>query len=410
MSEIPSVPASDYLQRAQVRLQALQASGLQRQRLLRTGGAGRLITLDGKDCLNFSSNDYLGLNTHPDLPEIARRAACQYGNGSSGSALVSGYSEPLQALEQAIATLTGRTAAVVFSSGYLANLALAQVFCQRGQTVLEDRLNHASLIDSARLAGCRLKRYRHADAADLAHKVERGESRQVGLVCTDAVFSMDGDTAPLPELADCCGKAGVLLAVDDAHGIGVFGREENNLGQGSVAAAGLDESQVPLLCGTLGKAYASAGAFVAGPQPLIDLLVQTARTYLFNTALPPALAATALAAIRLSQEESQHRQRLFANIAHFRQLARAAGLPVHEVNGPIQPLLVGPETQATAAERALRQQGFFVRAMRYPTVAKGQARLRITLTASHRRDDLQRLVEALSKVLTEIAENPIAHD
>jgi len=402
MASINAQP--DYLQRAQARLHALKTGGLQRQRLVRSGAAGRFITLDGTPCLNFSSNDYLGLSSHPALLSAATGAARKYGNGSSGSALVSGYSEPLHELEQHIALLTGRSSAVVFSSGYLANLALAQVFCQRGQTVLEDRLNHASLIDSAQLAACRLRRYRHTDVADLSRKIQRQPEGQVGLVCSDAVFSMDGDTAPLSELAQSCAKAGVLLAVDDAHGMGVFGPAANNQGQGSVAAAGLDESQVPLLCGTLGKAYAAAGAFVSGPAALVELLVQTARTYLFNTALPPAVAATALAAIRISRDESGHRHRLFANIARFRQLASTAGLPLGDVSGPIQPVFIGDESRATAAELALRQRGFFVRAMRYPTVAKGQARLRITLTACHRRIDLQRLVQALSEVVPEAEE------
>jgi len=388
-----------HVRRAGKRLRDLQTAGLWRQRLVRDGPAGRTVMLDGRPCLNFSSNDYLGLTTHPKLCEAANRAMRDYGNGSSGSALVTGYSRPLCELEELMAWHTGREAAVVFSSGYLANLALAQVFCQRGQVVLEDRLNHASLIDSARLAGCRLRRYRHADVAHLKSRLDALEPPAVGLVASDAVFSMDGDTAPLASLAQACGQKGVLLAVDDAHGIGVFGPAADNRGQGSVRAAGLDESAVPVLSGTFGKAYAAAGAFIAGPKLLIDLLVNTARTYLFNTALSPAQAAMAQAAVRISRTEDRHRQRLWTNVARFRRLAEAAGLPLGAATGPIQPLMVGDEKQAAALADGLLRHGILARAMRYPTVPKGQARLRLTITAAHEAEDVQTLVEVLAHLL-----------
>jgi 8-amino-7-oxononanoate synthase len=397
MTAVDTQQASFAVQQAQQRLRALARAGLHRQRRVRETAAGRWIRLYGRSCLNFCSNDYLGLNTHPALAEAAAAAMREHGCGSTGSALVSGYSQPLAELENRLATLTGREAAVVFSSGYLANLALAQVFCERGQQVLEDRLNHASLIDSARLAGCALRRYRHADAADLQDKIGRIGREKIGLVCSDAVFSMDGDTAPLPQLAAVCERNGVLLAVDDAHGIGVFGPPAANNGQGSVSAAGLKENHVPLLCGTLGKAFAAAGAFIAGPRPLIELLVQTARTYLFNTALPPAVAATAQAAITVSQQEPL-RERLFANIAAFRRLASEKNLPLAAVHGPIQPVLVGDEAKAVRMEQALLEKGLFVRAMRYPTVARGQARLRVTLTAAQQRQDLVHLTDALAEL------------
>ncbi len=386
---------STFVGAADQRLAQLQSLGLRRRRVVRQGPAGRHIVLNGRRLLNFSGNDYLGLSNHPALCEAAMHAMQRHGVGSTGSPLVTGFSEPLSALEQHVAAFTGRSRAVVFSSGYLANLSLAQVFCRRGQSVLEDRFNHASLIDSARLASCRLRRYRHADAIDAERKIASIGAARIGLLCTDGVFSMDGDIAPVRQLAELCRRHDVLLAVDDAHGLGVFGPDSDNRGQGSVAAAGLDEQAVPLLCGTFGKAFACAGAFVAGPEPLIELLLQTARSYLFNTAMPPAQAAVAQAALTLSEKESWRREHLFDNIRLFRRQAAAAGLPLSGAPGPIQPLLVGDEKRARTLEQDLRQSGFFVRAMRYPTVARGQARLRVTLSAAHRQEDIGRLVASL---------------
>jgi len=368
-------------------------AGLYRSRRVMDSPQGAEIEIDGRRLLNFCSNDYLGLASDPRLAAAAREAMDRYGVGAGAAHLINGHFRPHHELEEALATLTGRPRALLFSTGYMANLAVIASLAGRGSPVFEDRLNHASLLDGALLAGARLKRYPHADAEGLGRSLgARGVDDS--LVVTDAVFSMDGDIAPLPALAGTCRGHGATLVVDDAHGLGVLGAH----GGGSLEHYGLGETDVPVLVGTLGKALGTAGAFVAGSETLIEYLIQRARPYVYTTAQPPAIAAATLEALRISEAESWRRERLSRLVERFRKGAAQLGLELMDSVTPIQPLLVGDAEKATAMSRELERQGFLVTAIRPPTVPRGRARLRITLSASHQEDQVDRLLEALARV------------
>lgn len=344
--------------------------------------------------VNFSSNDYLGLANHGALAEALAEGARRHGVGSGASALVSGYHPAHQALEDELADFLGYEAALLCSSGYLANLAVAASLAGRGDRIVQDRLCHASLIDAARLSGARLARYPHGDLEALERQLS-GDTRGRRLVVTDGVFSMDGDIAPLPGVALAADRFGATLVVDDAHGIGVRGPG----GRGSVAAAGLDSSRVPVLVGTLGKAFGCSGAFVAGSRSLVEHLVNEARTYIYTTAMPPALAEAGRTALRLVASESWRRERLGENIDRLRAGAADRGIPLLESATAIQPLVVGDAERALALSRDLRAAGFLVVAIRPPTVPAGSARLRITLSAAHQASQVDGLLDALDRCL-----------
>lgn len=343
------------------------------------------------ELLAFCSNDYLGLADHPRVVEAFVAAAREWGVGSGASHLVSGHCRDHHALEEELAVLTGRDRALLFSTGFMANLAVVTTLLGRGDRVYMDRLNHASLLDAALSSGARFSRYPHGDVATLAARMERVPTAR-SMIVTDGVFSMDGDIAPLAELARLCRASGASLFVDDAHGIGVLGAS----GGGSVEAAGLDATDVPILMGTLGKALGTFGAFVAGSHPLIETLVQRARTYVYTTALPPAVAAATRAALRVMQEESWRRERVLQLVARFRRGADEFGLHLLDSRTPIQPVLFGSESDAVAASDALRERGLWVPAIRPPTVPAGSSRLRITFSAAHSESDVDRLLEALA--------------
>ena len=372
-----------------------RAHGRRRRRVTaRSPATGAAVgVIDGQSRLNFSSNDYLGLSQHPEVIAALIEAARQHGVGSGAAHLLGGHSSEHAALEAELAAHTGRERALLFSTGYMANLGTIAAFAGRGETVLQDRLNHASLIDGARLSGARLLRYAHADAAAAGRVL--AERDDVALLATDGVFSMDGDVAPLGELAPRAARARAWLLVDDAHGLGVLGAG----GRGSVAAAGLDSDAVPLLVGTLGKAFGTFGAFVAGAAGTIDYLLQHARTYIYTTALPPAVAAATRVALKLAAAEEWRRERLTQLIARWRAAAAAAGLRLGSSTTPIQPLIIGSAADAVRASAALREAGFWVAAIRPPTVPEGTARLRITLSALHRDADVDALVAALVTAL-----------
>ena len=373
----------------QPELDALKEKSLYRLRRIMEGPQGPEITLEGRRYLNFSSNDYLGLAAHPALAEAARKGLAEYGLGSGAAHLVTGHSRAHHAFEEELAAFTGRPRALLFSSGYMANLGVASALLKRGHKVLEDRLNHASLLDAGLLSGARFARYAHGDVADL--KTHLNETASRTLVMTDAVFSMDGDIAPLPELAQATEAAGAFLMVDDAHGFGVLGKH----GRGSLEHHGLGLAEVPVLMGTLGKACGSFGAFVAGSEALIETLIQSARTYIYTTATPPALAEAGRAALTLLQTEGWRRDELQARIARFRGGAAERGLSLMESHTAIQPLLVGESAAALALSATLKEQGILAAAIRPPTVPAGTARLRITLTASHTDAQVDRLLDAL---------------
>ena len=370
-----------------------QLDGLYRTRRVTEGAQGPELTVDGRRMLTFCSNDYLGLAADPRVAEAMKRGIARYGVGSGAAHLISGHSRAHHALEEELAEFTGRERALLFSTGYMANLGVISALLGRGDSLFEDRLNHASLIDGGLLARARLRRYAHADTAALDAGLAAGSGRR--LVASDGVFSMDGDVAPLHELAASCHRHDAWLMVDDAHGIGVLGPQ----GRGSVAAAGLGQDAAPILMATLGKALGTAGAFVAGPAELIETLIQRARPYIYTTAMPPALAEAARASLRIAAEEEWRRERLQGLVERFRHGARKIGLALMDSRTPIQPVLLGSSAQATQWSEALQRQGILVAAIRPPTVPEGGARLRITLSAAHTASQ----VEALLSVLAEIA-------
>jgi len=352
---------------------------------------GPWLESDGRRLLSFCSNDYLGLAQHPQLIAAFKRVADDEGVGSGSAHLICGHRAEHAALEEALAEWTGRERALLFSTGYMANLGVLQALLRDGDLCVQDKLNHACLLDGAQLAGAELKRYPHADV-DGAGRQLASRSDAAALLATDGVFSMDGDIAPLRELATLCRREGSTLMVDDAHGLGVLGDD----GAGSLSAMALGQHDVPVLMATLGKALGCHGAFVAGSAALIDGLLQSARTYIYTTAMPPALAAAALAAVRVAREETWRREKLAALIARFREGAAQLGLPLMPSVTAIQPLLLGEAQAALAAAQALEAQGFLVGAIRPPTVPQGKARLRITLSAAHEEEQVDRLLEALS--------------
>ncbi|PLW70789.1 8-amino-7-oxononanoate synthase [Pseudohalioglobus lutimaris] len=365
--------------------------GLYRQRLTLESAQGPVVRVDGKEYLNFCSNDYLGLAAHPKVIESFQRAASAYGVGSGASHLVCGHSHPHRALEEALAELTGRGRALLFSSGFAANTGTLTTLLQPGDHVFQDRLNHASLLDGGLHSGARFRRFAHNDVADLQRRLAAAQGLK--LVVVDGVFSMDGDSAPLARLAALCRREQAWLMVDDAHGFGVMGDN----GAGSVQAAGLGSGDVPVLMATLGKALGSAGAFVAGDELLIEGLIQQARNYIYTTAIPPAVAAAALTALHLLREESWRREHLHQLIARFRRGAAELGLALMHSNSAIQPLLCGEAARAVELSRQLRERGLLIGAIRPPTVPAGTSRLRITLSAGHSEQQVDRLLEELGR-------------
>jgi len=369
------------------------------------------VRVGGRLLRNFCSNDYLGLSHHPELIRAATECMSRFGFGAGAAHLVSGHSLEHHALEQELAAFVGRERALLFSSGYMANLGVIGALTDRHDTVLADRLNHASLLDAARLSGARLRRYAHGDMTHAAQMLEapRAQPEDSGphksnggggattLIVTDGVFSMDGDLARLPDLAALARQHDCALMVDDAHGLGVLGKT----GRGTLEQSGVDASAVSILVGTLGKAFGTFGAFVAADADLIDYLIQRARTYIYTTALPPVVAAASRAGLRLAQEEGWRRERLLSLTLRFRAAAAALGVPLTASTTPIQPVIVGEAAWTLALSEALMNAGFWVAAIRPPTVPPGTSRLRITLSAMHREQDVDALCETLGALWRE---------
>ncbi|MEM9254252.1 MAG: 8-amino-7-oxononanoate synthase [Pseudomonadota bacterium] len=366
-----------------------QRDGLYRQRLILRSAQGPTVALNDRRYLNFCSNDYLGLAAHPRVVEALRRAASDYGVGSGASHLVCGHSEPHHALEEALAELTGRSRALLYSSGYMANTGVLTTLLQSGDCVFQDKLNHASLLDGGLASGARFRRFPHNDVAALSRRLDAAPGPS--LVAVDGVFSMDGDSAPLGELARECAGRGAWLMVDDAHGFGMRG----STGAGSLEEEGLSQADVPILMATLGKALGTAGAFVAGNEDLIDALIQQSRNYVYTTALPPALSAATLESVKLLREENWRRDHLRALVRRFRVGAEALSLPLLASDSAIQPLLVGDPLRALDLSERLREHGLLIGAIRPPTVPSGTARLRVTLSAAHSEAEVDRLLSVL---------------
>ena len=371
----------------------LASQGLLRTRRVVDGPQGPLLKVDGQEFLSFCSNDYLGLANHPQIVAAAQDALREHGVGAAASALISGHGAAHDQLEHDLAAFTGWPAALSFTNGYMANIGVIGALVGAGDTVIVDRLSHASLIDGARLSGASLKVFPHNDAARLEQVLASCSSPRK-LVVTDAVFSMDGDVAPLAELAHTCARHGAWLLVDDAHGLGVLGPQ----GRGSLANAGITPSQAPhvLLMGTLGKAAGVAGAFVAGERSAIAWIMQRARTYMFTTAHPPALAAATSASLAIIARDDWRRAQLRKLADRLR--SALAGLPwtLLPSDTAIQPLIVGDNHAARDLMQRLREQGLWVPAICPPTVPKGSARLRISLCALHTDEHIARLADALA--------------
>jgi 8-amino-7-oxononanoate synthase len=373
------------------RLAERRAADLYRQRPLLETPQGPQVVVDGQPLLAFCNNDYLGLANHPAVIEAWRAGAERWGVGGGASHLVIGHSSPHQALEEALAELTGRPRALLFSTGYMANLGVVTALVGQGDSVVQDRLNHASLLDAGRLSGARFSRYLHNDPGSLALRLDKAVGNT--LVVTDGVFSMDGDLADLPALAATARARGAWLMVDDAHGFGALGAN----GGGIVEHFGLDQDAVPVLVGTLGKAFGTAGAFVAGSEELIEALVQFARPYIYTTSQPPALACATLKSLELLRTEHWRREHLQALIEQFRVGARQLGLTLMDSPTPIQPILVGSSARALQLSQSLRERGLLVTAIRPPTVPAGSARLRVTLSAAHTAEQVRQLLQGLAE-------------
>ncbi|HMV52761.1 MAG TPA: 8-amino-7-oxononanoate synthase [Rhodocyclaceae bacterium] len=370
-------------------LASLAGQGLQRRRRIVEGVCGPLVEVDGRTQLAFASNDYLGLAGHRDIVAAAREGAERYGIGSGASHLVSGHSRAHELLEARLAGFVGMPRALGFCTGYMANLAVIPALLGRNDAVFADRLNHASLVDAAVLSRAEHHRFPHRDLAALERQLARSEAPRK-LIATDAVFSMDGDIAPLPGLLDLAQKHDAWLLVDDAHGFGVLGPQ----GRGTLAHFGLASPRL-ILMGTLGKAAGVAGAFVAAHETVIEWLLQRSRPYIFTTAAPPLLAHALLTAIDLIERGDARRAHLNALIARLRDGLNGLRWPLADSRTPIQPLIIGDNHATLAVAQALDAQGIWTPAIRPPTVPRGEARLRISLTAAHDEVQVERLVSAL---------------
>ncbi len=375
-------------------LDDIARQGLYRSRRVIESPQGIHLEIDGRHVVNFCSNDYLGLANHPDVVKAFKAGADQYGVGSGSAHLICGHSSAHHALEEELAAFTGRSRALLFSTGYMANIGVIPALLGRGDAVFEDRLNHASLLDGGLLSGAKFKRYVHADVADLSAKLEKAAGNK--LIVTDGVFSMDGDFAPLDELAVAAKKHDAWLMVDDAHGLGVIGEH----GGGIVEHYGLGQDDVPVLMGTLGKGLGTFGAFVAGSDVLIETLIQKARSYIYTTALPAAVAEATRASLKIVIEESWRRDKLKQLSERFRLGAEQLGLTLMPSSSAIQPILIADSQTAVDISSALLAVGFLVSAIRPPTVPQGSARLRVTFSAQHEEQHVDQLLDALSKVNT----------
>ena len=375
------------------KLEDLAQQGLRRSRRIIESPQGVNLICDGRAVINFCSNDYLGLANHPDVVSAFKSAVDRFGVGSGSAHLICGHSSTHHALEEELAEFTGRDRALLFSTGYMANMGAISALVGRGDTVFEDRLNHASLLDGGLLSGAKFKRYAHADTNHLDNILDKAVGSK--LIVTDGVFSMDGDTAPLQALSIVAGKHSAWLMVDDAHGIGVLG----DGGGGILEQTGLQQNDVQVLVGTLGKAFGTFGAFVAGSEELIETLIQKARPYIYTTALPAAIAEATRTSLKILQTENWRREKLRFVTERFRAGAGQLGLPLLASSSPIQPVWVGHSEKAVAVSNALFDNGFLVSAIRPPTVPLDGARLRVTFSAQHEGHQIDQLLDALAKAL-----------
>ena len=378
----------------QAELDQRKSEGLYRRRRITEGPQSVIQQVDGQQVLSFCSNDYLGLANHPEIKSALIETVQDSGVGSGAAHLITGHSSWHERCEEKIAEFTGRDRSLLFSTGYMANLAIASALLNKSDVIIEDKLNHASLIDAARLSEADFKRYVHADLQQLESRLQQTSDYRRRLVMTDGVFSMDGDCADLHGMSDMSAQYDAWLMVDDAHGFGVLGER----GAGLLEAQSITQQQVPILMATLGKAVGCFGAFVAGSESLIETLIQNARSYIYTTATPPALAAATVKSIEIIEKESWRREKLTELIDYFRRQMATVNLQLMASETPIQPILVGDNHQAVAISEALLTQGILVTAIRPPTVPAGTARLRVTLSAEHDKQHIDQLIKALVSI------------
>lgn len=374
-------------------LEERKANHLYRSRRISESAQQTEMIIDGRKVISFCSNDYLGLANHPEVKKSFIKGVEQYGVGSGSAHLVNGHSKAHHQLEEQLAELTGYPRALLFSTGYMANLGLTQALVGKGDTVLEDRLNHASLIDGGLLSGARLMRYPHNDIAALDEKLNTRNSG-TKLVLSDGVFSMDGDIANVPSLVNRCKLHDACLMIDDAHGFGVLGETGKGINEHYNLA---DDQRPSIYMATLGKAIGTAGAFIASDNDVIETLIQQARTYIYTTAQPPAIAMATMQSLRLIHDESQHREKLQENINYFKRCITETGLNLSNSITAIQPVIIGDVEKTVQLSDLLFEQGLLVTAIRPPTVPDGTARLRITLSATHTSAQIDKLITCIAK-------------
>ncbi len=376
----------------QAALDKRREQSLYRHRELVCSPQQAMLKKNGRELLSFCSNDYLGLANHPQVVEAFTEAAQRYGVGSGASHLVCGHSQEHHALEDELATFCGRERALLFSTGYMANVGVINALTSREDVIYEDRLNHASLLDGGLLSAGKCVRYHHNDIEHLEQQLLRHQGKRK-IIAVDGVFSMDGDFADLPALSEVAKKHDAWLMVDDAHGLGCVGEK----GLGSVEHFSLNQNDVPILMGTLGKAFGSFGAFVAGSETLIESLIQFSRTYIYTTALPPAVAAATRASLSLIQSEPERRQHLSELIRNFREACASYELDLMDSSTAIQLVMIGDAQKTVKVSQELERRGFWVSAIRPPTVPQGTARLRVTLTAEHTAAQVASLALAMAE-------------
>nr|WP_320165672.1 8-amino-7-oxononanoate synthase [uncultured Methylophaga sp.] len=370
-----------------------KAAGRYRQNRLRVGEQGVHIHLGDKTILSFCSNDYLGLAAHPDIKQAFKKAVDKEGVGSGAAHLLTGHSYYHQALEEKLADFTGQQRVLLFSTGYMANLGVIDGLLNRGDAVIQDKWNHASLLDGGRLTDADQLRYPHADMGLLHKRLHNAATAKHRLIVSDGVFSMDGDIAPLPEIMALSEQHHAAVLIDDAHGFGVIGEG----GRGTVSHYKITADKAPIVVGTLGKAIGTGGAFVAADELVIETLIQQARSYVYTTAQPPAIAAATLVSLDLVEKEQWRREKLQQLIQQFRQGAEQLGLELMSSETPIQPVIIGEDKKALDIGAKLEEQGILVGVIRPPTVPKNTARLRITFSAAHTEQDVDRLLSALEQ-------------
>lgn len=383
----------NFIKHTQNRLIAHEKQALKRVRITAEQPIGRQIAFNGRSLLCFSSNDYLGLANHPELKSVFQSSIASLGVGAGASHIVCGHHQAHQNLEESVAALLKRDAALFFSNGYMANLAVISSLLTKKDAVFQDKLNHASLIDGGLYSKAHFIRYHHNQSHHLAQKLQQTDA-DYKLVCSDSVFSMDGDIIDITSMLPVIQQNQALLYLDDAHGFGVLGKH----GLGVSDYFDLNQHKLPLLMITLGKAMGCFGALVVGEKSLIEAIMQFGRNYIYTTALPPSLASVAMKALDILQAEPWRRIHLHKLITYFKQQASSLGLPILPSITPIQPIIIGSEAKAMVVQEKLKQHDIMVNAIRYPTVLKNKARLRVALNANHKFSDIDRFLSVLSKI------------